>query len=81
MNRNSERIPRRFCLTAVVLPVGSASAARAAGLASKIEMDKIPYQEDSQQVLPEGSASRPAGSFNICQEEHILLSNGRVAAE
>ena len=31
LNRNSERIPRRFRLTAVVLPGGSVSAARAAG--------------------------------------------------
>jgi protein-L-isoaspartate(D-aspartate) O-methyltransferase len=31
LNRKSERIPRRFCLLAVVLPVGSASAAQAAG--------------------------------------------------
>ncbi len=43
LNRNSERIPRRFCLTAVVLPVGSASAARAAGLASVYKISIIPY--------------------------------------
>ena len=44
LNRNSERIPRRFCLTAVVLPVGSASAAQAAGLASESKKEiKSPY--------------------------------------
>jgi hypothetical protein len=30
LNRKSECIPRRFCLTPVVQPVGSASAARVA---------------------------------------------------
>ena len=34
----SERIPRRFCLTPVVLPVGSASAARAAGSFNLLEI-------------------------------------------
>jgi len=43
MNRLSERIPRRFCLTAVVLHVGSASAAQAAGLASVYKMRHIRY--------------------------------------
>jgi hypothetical protein len=43
LNLKSERIPRRFCLTAVVLPVGSASAAQAAGLASESENGQLPY--------------------------------------
>jgi hypothetical protein len=50
VNRISERIPRRFCLPPVVLPVGSASAARAAGLASVYLKCCHPYGEASPQL-------------------------------
>ena len=43
LNDISECIPRGFCLTAVFLPVGSAKAAEAAGLASVYLTSCYPY--------------------------------------
>ena len=46
-NHKSERIPRRFCLTPVVLPVGSASAAGAAGSFNLLPLESDPISSVS----------------------------------
>ncbi|MDY6951083.1 MAG: hypothetical protein SWE60_06205 [Thermodesulfobacteriota bacterium] len=50
MNWPLEPVSRKFCLTAVILPVGSANVAHAAGSASDMDMIRIPDREDSREL-------------------------------